>query len=484
MARLTPVPKPILRDGIYVRVSAVMGRADDRFLSPDIQREQIDKARKRGPASRVVQQWDDIDVSTAKVPLAKRPGLQAALQAARTGEIDRLWVLVLDRFDRDTAALKAFDEIASAGVELWTENGRVDIETPEGYLSTSMQLAIARYQRDRIGKSWKQTHQHRLERGLPHSGKPRFGYIYDRDKRLHVPDPVTGPVLAELYQRYVDGESIYSLVRWINAQGIPTTEGNLWRDRVLRRMLDSGFAAGRITYGEDVYQGIHEKLIDDKLWKAYQASRKKRGGQVNTERSEYVLSGMVRCGRCGGSMVAGQFGARREPKYRCKNGKETGVHEGGYVMASFIEGAVLDWLRKLAAELEQGVDLADAVSLSSKRARRDVEAMRKKLTQLQGQSSKLVEKLVSGVITDDEFGRFAQKLRDEQLELEARIGAGEQEQELPKAEQPSRLAAQLLADWELLPVASRREMLRRLIARVVVTTGRPRAHIEVVPIWS
>jgi len=55
--RLSVAPEPILRDGIYVRVSAVMGRSDERFLSPEIQTESIDRARGRGPASRVVEVW-------------------------------------------------------------------------------------------------------------------------------------------------------------------------------------------------------------------------------------------------------------------------------------------------------------------------------------------------------------------------------------------------------------------------------------------
>ena len=46
------------------------------------------------------------------------------------------------------------------------------------------------------------------------------------------------------------------------------------------------------------------------------------------------------------------------------------------------------------------------------------------------------------------------------------------------------VAAGLLADWDVLPVAQRREALRRLISRVEVTPGRPRATIRVVPAWD
>lgn len=481
---LSPVPDAVLRDGRYVRVSAVMGRTDERFLSPEIQCESIDRARLRGPASRIVDTWRDIDVSTARVKIADRPGLQAALTAARDGRIDRLWVLTLDRFDRDTGALKVFDEIAALGVELWTEAGRLDMDTAEGYLSTTMQLAIARYQRDRIGKAWRQTHQHRLERGLPHSGKARAGYVYDLEQRLHVPDPVSGPALAEVYRRYVSGESIYSLVRWLNDIGVTTTEGNPWRDRVLRRNLDSGFAAGVLTYAGVTYDGVHEPLISRDLWAQYQACRVARRVHVNTERSQYVLSGLVRCGQCGGAMVAGQYGANHQPKYRCSTAKESGNHAGGYVMASFVEGLVLDWLRGVAVDVDTSVDLGKV--LQSQRARRavDVTVARREVDELEGQVQQLVRHLVSGRLTEAEFDRAATENRAAQDELRARIAAAELELALPAVTAPTVLAADLLADWDVLPIAMRRELLRRLIARVEVTTGRPRASVVVVPRWA
>lgn len=481
--RLSVAPEPVLRDGVYVRVSAVMGRTDERFLSPEIQVEAIDRARGRGPASRVVEVWQDIDVSTARVKAANRHGLQAALAAAREGRIDRLWFLTLDRFDRDTGALQAFDEIAALGVELWTEAGRIDVETPEGYLSTTMQLAIARYQRDRIGKAWKQTHMHRIERGLSHSGKARWGYRYDREQRLHLPDPVTGPVLAEMYARYVAGETVYALIRWLNERSIMTTEGKPWSDRTLRRVLDSGFAAGILQFNGEEYPGAHEPLIDAELWRAYCAARDGRRRTVNTERSQYLLSGMVRCS-CGSSMTAGQYGARREPKYRCKAAKEQGRHAGGYVMAGFVEAAVLDWLREVADDVEAAVDLSLAAAAKSSRRRDDAGMLERELASLDDQLVRLTVDLASGLVPEAAYVAARDLIAGKREVVQARLAELQRLAAAPRSDRPQAAAAALLRDWDLLPVPQRREALRRLVARVVVTPGRPRALVEVVPAWS
>lgn len=481
--RLHVAPEPVLRDGVYVRVSAVMGRTDERFLSPDIQQEAIERARGRGPSSRVVEVWQDIDVSTARVALDRRPGLQAALTAAREGRIDRLWFLVLDRFDRDTGALRVFDEIAALGVELWTENGRIDVETPEGYLSTTMQLAIARYQRDRIGKAWKQTHLHRIERGLSHSGKARWGYQYDKAQRLHVPDPETGPVLTKLYRRYVAGETVYALVRWLNERGYSTTEGKPWSDRSLRRMLDSGFAAGILHFNGQEYPGVHEPLIDADLWAAFCAARDGRRRSVNTERSQYLLSGMVRCS-CGSSMTAGQYGARREPKYRCKAAKEQGRHTGGYVMAHYVEGAVVAWLEEVAADVDAAIDLSLAAASKASRRKDDGGQLEREVATLDEQLVKLTVDLASGLVPEAAYLAARDVIAGKRDAKAARLEEIRRQAATPRSDRPQAAAAALLRDWDLLGVAQRREALRRLVARVVVTPGRPHGVIEIVPAWQ
>lgn len=481
--RLSAVPSPLLRDGVYVRVSAVMGRSDERFLSPEIQREAVDRARGRGPASRVVEQWDDIDVSTARVKAADRTGLQAALAAAREGRIDRLWFLTLDRFDRDTAALRAFDEIAAAGVELWTEAGRIDVDSAEGYLSVTMQLAIARYQRDRIGKAWKQTHEHRVARGLPHSGKPKWGYVYDVEQRLHVPDPVTGPLLADLYARYTAGETIYTLIRWLNGQGVPTLEGNPWSDRTLRRTLDSGFGAGLIPFRGELHPGAHVPVIDQGQWESFNAARASRRTSSNTERSQYLLSGLVRCA-CGSSMTAGQYGHAREPKYRCRAAKESGRHAGGYVMARYVEAEVVAWLTKLAEDLDAATDAAALAMVRVERRRDDATMLEAEVTALDKQLLAATRHLVAGVIDERAYELLRVDSEARRADLQGRVDRARRDAARAAVPDPGRVAANLLATWDLLSVPLRRAALSSLIDRVEVTPGRPRAKVDVYPVWG
>ncbi|WP_434080386.1 recombinase family protein [Sanguibacter sp. Z1732] len=281
-----------------------------------------------------------------------RPAVKQALALveARDADVIVVWKWSrLARNRRDWAV--AVDTIEAAGGRLESSTETVDTTTSTGRLARGMLAEIAAFESDRIGDGWREAHARRVKAGLPANGKPRWGYTYDQGAKVHRPDPVTGPVLAQLYARYVAGESVYSLVRWLNANGHRTspgygTSGGVWSDRSLRRVLDSGFGAGLITVAGERHPGVHEPVIDRGLWEAYQVSRAGRRVRRSSERSQYLLSGMVRCA-CGAGMTGGQFGAGRVAKFRCKAAADQGRHGGGYATMHLVEDEVLAWLRGL-----------------------------------------------------------------------------------------------------------------------------------------
>src|SRR4051794_22194886 len=102
--------RPKLFDG-YVRVSDVGRRSGPSFISPSVQREQIESwARLRGVE--VARIHEDLDRSGGT---ASRPGLTRMLGRARKGKIDGIVVPRLDRLTRGPVgeALKLVEEINS-----------------------------------------------------------------------------------------------------------------------------------------------------------------------------------------------------------------------------------------------------------------------------------------------------------------------------------------------------------------------------------
>lgn len=56
-------------------------------------------------------------------------------------------------------------------------------------------------------------------KGLNNGGGIPLGYVLGSDKRLAV-DPMTAPVVLEIFTRYADGETVRAIVESLNERGL------------------------------------------------------------------------------------------------------------------------------------------------------------------------------------------------------------------------------------------------------------------------
>lgn len=409
-----------------------------------------------------------------------RPAVTRVMAMLEAGEVE---VIVLWKWSRLSRSrldwAVAADRVSLAGGRIESATEPIDASTSTGRFARGMMTEMAAFESERIGDTWREAHARRLRNGLPINGKPRFGYVYDRETGFS-PDPVTAPVLGECYARYTAGESVYSLIQWLNlgptrpvgGYGVKSGDG-LWSDRTLRRVMDSGFAAGFINSGGELVPGVHEPIISAEQWDAYREARTRRRSMRRTERSEYVFSGLVWC-HCGSKMHAGQFGAVRTPKYRCKDAHDKRTHEGGYVTETVIEEAVLNFL----AEWEPMV-LEEAGGVAATPKARKVQALSidRRLASLAGKMDALAERLIDPGIPHATYVRLRDKYESERKALEeARLTAVVQERVEVGAIIPA-----LLENWGDMLITERREILRALISGIEVWPGRPKSRVVVHP---
>ena len=412
----------------------------------------------------------------------KRPAVLRVMEMVESHEVD---VIVLWKWSRLSRSrldwAVAADKVQTAGGRIESATEPLDTTTSTGRLARGMLTEFAAFESERIGDVWKESHARRIRNGMPANGKPRFGYAYERGIGFS-PDPVTGPILANLYRSYISGQSVYSLVRELNdsttrpVQGYGVSTDGLWSDRTLRRVLDSGFGAGFITANGEHLAGAHEAVIEPAEWAAYREARERRRTYRRTERSEYLLSGLVRCA-CGASMTAGQFGAGHVAKYRCKAAREKQTHSGGYVTATFVEEFVKEWLVERQATLLAEVERLRSESPKLRAVSDPAAALRRELAVTVGKIAALGERAVTLGMPVDSYQRILAPLEDRRATLTSALLAAEVQTAKPAAI----MLPNLIERWDDLTVAERREILRSLIEHVEVTPGRPRATFRVVP---
>lgn len=469
--RLASVPDAPLRAVAYIRQS----RTHDDSISPELQRTAInDYCASRGYV--VVDTLTDLDMTGR---LWTRRSIEQAVQMIESGGAD---VIVTWKWSRVARNRKdwavAVDRIEGVGGRLESATESVDATTSTGRFTRGMLAELAAFESDRIGDVWREVQARRIKAGLPAHGKPRFGY------RPGVPftiDPETGPVLADLYRRYTAGESIDSLVSWLNTNGWPTVRGYVadwrgqWSKQTLRYTLDSGFGAGLLCVKGEHLPGAHEPVITEGEWVSYQAARDSRRQRRRGDVSPYPLSGLVVC-RCGAPMWA-QCDSKRN-RWRCSAPVR---HPDASIGMAPVEAAVLDWLRTdAAAEVTSNADADLARESHNARRKIDAENLAREITALDRQLADLTMHLTSGLVPPAAYAAARDQITGQRDILARRMKQAEAD---GVATRPRRLAADLLADWDILDVERRREMLRQLLRHVEVTAGREPV-ITPVPVWD
>jgi len=482
VARLRAVPEHAERALALIRVS----KDREGTISPEIQRTAIaDYCAARG--YEILDEVEGLDESGSRARSAWWPTLERAVAAVEAGEYDVLVTWKYSRIARQRLKwATAIERVEAAGGRIESATEQLDTSTSAGRFARGMLGELNAFYAETIGEGWKEAQSRRISSGRPASGKGRWGYTYDTAEKIHVVDPVTGPVLAELYRRYVAGESFYNLVRWLNSNGHRTQADQPWTLYKLRRVMDTGFGSGHFIVHGELHRGIHEPVIDDDLWQAYQDSRaRRRTAPPRRERSQYLLSGLVRCGRCKRSMTAGVV-TSSGPQYRCKSSNQSGPLSctGGYVNAVYLEDAVFAWLQDLAEDVDRSRDAELQAKAHRTTVQHDAARLARQIQRSEEALSRLAIQHAETPLPPAVYRRAYAELNDQLIQMrEAHDAAGRDHRRA--VVDPAEVARGLLADWETTPVARRRQVLETLLKHVLVLSGRPpRREITIVPAWE
>ncbi len=239
--------------------------------------------------------------------------------AIRTGDINAVAVWSADRLHRRPVELEEFIALADQhGTALATVSGELDLGTPAGRLVARLLGAVARNEVEQKGARQKRANLQAAQAGrMRHSRRP---YGYDDDGRTIRPEEARH--VRDAAQRVLAGATLSEVVASLNRGGITTSTGGRWTVTQLRRVLTNPRYAGLVTYrGNVVGPGDWPAILEEGIHQALVArlTDPTRRTAMSTSR-KYLLSGLVRCGRCGQAMFASPMGVKGNywMVYRCR----------------------------------------------------------------------------------------------------------------------------------------------------------------------
>lgn len=252
----------------YVRVSQVRGREGDSFISPQQQRDRITQyVQAYGHELLVVH--EELDESGAR---ADRPQLLAAIERVERGEIDGIVVAKLDRFARSLVdGLRMIERIQDAGGTFVSVADGLDLSTDTGRLVLRIMLSLAEFELDRVRGNWADAKARAVMRGIHPSARAPFGYRREGAPRRAggggtgplVVDPVTGPIVTELFARRDRGAGVAELCDWLQSIGARTIAGNgVWSQRAIKDILRNPVYVGEAYAGDVRNPDAHQALVD------------------------------------------------------------------------------------------------------------------------------------------------------------------------------------------------------------------------------
>ncbi len=303
-----------------------------------------------------------------------RPQLQRALTEARAHRFDLLLVYRVDRFSRSVRGLAhLLEELDAAGVGFRSATEPFDTTTPAGRMMVQMLAVFAEFERATIIDRVISGMERKAARGEWTAGGPPYGYEVDPTTgylRVKEDEASLVPIIFDLYLRRRLGAK--AVAGWLNERGHRTKYGRPWSHMAVLTVLRNRTYLGEVYLRGRWHPAPHPPLVDADV-SAKVADLLAQRGEDHSRRaanaSDYLLAGLVICGKCGKRFVGtAATGNRYRYKYytcfsRQRYGEETCPAER--LPAEELDDAVLD---ALLATYERSDVFEEAVAGARNRA--------------------------------------------------------------------------------------------------------------------
>jgi DNA invertase Pin-like site-specific DNA recombinase len=506
-----------MRAAIYARYSSDLQSAASIEDQIRICREHI--AHESGT---VIEIYTDYAISGGS--LKNRPGIRALLDDARSARFDYVIAEALDRLSRDQEDIAAiYKRLRHADIQLLTLAEGAISELHVGLKGTMNALFLSdlaqktrRGQRGRVeaGKiPGGNSYGYRIVRRILDDGSVAAG-----EREI---DPEEAAIVRRIFKEYAQGLSPRQIAARLNSEGVTSPRGGQWNASTIngnrqRRngILNNELYVGRITYNRQRFvkdpdtakrtarpnpehqwvtrEVPHLCIIDDDLWQAVQAIKQGHSSRWGNKRQtkKRLLSGLLRCGLCGGGMTIS-----RGDRYYCSTRREKGTCNADRgIGAPELEERVLGGLKDLLLGNEALVDeFAAEFQRELMRLRKerhgDHRRLSRELEQVERGIKRCLEFVAGG---DGDPGSVRDKLREldqRRSEITAELTARQGDMTIeihPNLPDLYRRKVanlqQVLEDETTRPQAV--ETIRSLVDRIEISPRQRRGHCEVVVVGA
>lgn len=268
---------------------------------------------------RIVEWYVDEGVSGRKL-IKNRPELQRMIQDAEKGKFERILFIKLDRFFRSVAEYhECMKRIAPV---VWsTTEEEYDLTTANGRMLVNMKLTIAEMEADQTGERIKIVNEYKVQTGQPlfgDSSQP-FGFKNAVDpttgRKKVIKDPEYKEVVEDLLDFIFTHQSKRKAVTYLQSKHHISL---LYK--TISSLVENPMLCGEYRGNPNYCEGYLTREEFNRLQEITKLNVK-----ANTEKRDYIFTGLIRCPHCGSRLAGGtqvntvRGNVYRYKRYRCAN---------------------------------------------------------------------------------------------------------------------------------------------------------------------
>ncbi len=381
---------------------------------------------------------------------ANRPAFQEMIAYAKkkTKSFEAILIWKHSRFARNREDAIIYKSLLrKQGVSVISMNEQVD-DTPAGKLLEGIIEVIDEFYSLNLAEDTVRGLRENANRGFQNGSIPA-GYkakkvVDGHNERTKLePDEIFAPVIQRIFALALKNMGIKEIANTLNGEGVKTRTGIPWANSTVKYVLKNETYTGTLVYGKmskhkngnNGNNGLiriennHPALVDKHTFDVVQRLMSKRSPAMIHPQSlisDYLLSGIVFCGKCGAKMIGASAKSGEHHYYSCHNYMKRGIHvcDMRAVNRKELETLVVDRLKTLVLTEKNMKEVFDMVleMINHNKANHDksLKSIDDQLKGLRDRLGKLYNSLETGRIEIEHLAPRIKELKAQIDSLEAK----------------------------------------------------------------
>jgi len=260
---------------------------------------------------------------------------------------------------------------------------------------------------------------------------PAFGYRVENN--ILVPVPEEAALVESVFHKFIAGEGLSPIARWLNAMGVTTHRGNRFENRTIEYILMNPVYIGKLRWNPSgktrreydnehiiLSDAAHASIISPQIWEAAQ----RRMAEVKARWRYHArplsghkdwLSGLVRCASCNRTLIF------TKPHYwKCNGYAHGSCHTAQHIRDETLKSMILERLKHDAAS---NARFAYRAASPRPEVWSDRNAYTEQLRQIRTKLTRLRDAYLSGIETLERYGEIKAALEQQAAAIESQLQA-------------------------------------------------------------